>query len=123
VDNVLQTDATKERGLYREITVGTKLNIQGILLLYFDPHYVPDLPTGERLGHESGVELVLMSDFFLRAGMLKNASVPFLPNRSSVGYGIGLGWMAPRLSLDYGLSRIIDPMPATAHNFGATIYF
>lgn len=123
VDNLLETDAGLARNLYREFILGTKINVMGIVLLYFDPHYVPTYPTrGERWGYEAGIEFPLMSDLYLRGGLFKASRIPFQGVRGR-GYGLGLGWLAPRISLDYGLQRVIEPVAATAHVFGATIFF
>ncbi len=122
VDNIFQTETGQKINLYREFILGTKFNVQGIVLVYFDPHYTPSLPQGGKYGHELGLEFVMMSDLFFRLGQFTNAMVPYLSSYGR-GYGIGLGWVAPRISLDYGLSRAIEPLATTAHAFSATIYF
>ncbi len=121
IDNLFESDAGIARGNYREFTIGTKINLQSIVLLYIDPHYTPSVETG-KLGVESGIEFVLMSDLFLRLGLFRNSNIPYQASRGR-GYGIGLGWMAPRLSLDYAIQRAIEPMATTAHIFGATAFF
>ncbi len=121
-DNMLENSAGQERGLYREYILGLKLNMKEIVLTYFDPHYTPSLSSGQQYGYEAGLEFVLMSDLFLRLGMFRNSNVPFQGGRGR-GYGFGLGWVAPRMSLDYGLSRALEPVAAVAHTFGATLYF
>jgi hypothetical protein len=120
-DNLIQSDAARDRDLYREFTLGTKFNVQGIVLVYFDPHVATDL-TGQTYGHEVGLEFVMMQDLFLRVGGFRNSRVPF-ENAHGRGYGIGFGWVAPRLSIDYGISRALSPVAATAHVLGATVYF
>jgi len=127
-DNMLQTERSKSFGLYREILIGSKINIMGIVMLYFDPHYTPDLPDSSlRFGHELGLEVTLLSDIFFRLGNFRNAKVPFQAGAHGRGYGIGIGWVAPKISLDYGISRVIESyegLPrATAHTFGATVFF
>lgn len=126
VDNVVQGDDSKSAGLYRQFILGTKFNVESIIIAYFDPHVTPDLPAtidqNSTFGFEAGIEFPLMTDFFLRLGMLRNSYVPFV-SRYSNGYGLGFGWLAPRISLDYALSRVITPLPGTAHTFGLTTYF
>jgi len=121
-DNLLQTSAGKQWNLYREFTLGMKFNVQSIVLVYIDPHLTPDLPTSSEFGYQAGVEFVIMQDVFLRMGHFQNAMTPFSSTYGE-GYGVGLGWVAPRISLDYGMSRVLHPHPETSHNFGATIYF
>lgn len=123
VDNLFQSDEGKERGFYREFILGTKVNVQGIVLLYFDPHYTPNLPSGDTYGHELGAEFVLGSDFFLRLGMFRNSAVPMLAGARGRGFGFGLGWIGPRTSLDYGIQRVLEPVGATSHIVGLSVYF
>lgn len=121
LDNVFQTDSGKARGLYRELVIGTKFNIMGIMLIYFDPHWTPSL-SDSKYGHETGLELTMFKDFFLRFGAFRNASVAFEGLRGR-GYGTGVGWIAPKVSFDYGLSRVLEPQAATAHTLGMTLFF
>jgi hypothetical protein len=126
LDNVLQTDEAKEQGFYRELKLGSKVNIMSIFLVYLDPHFTPSLPVGENFGYEAGLEFVLMSDLFLRLGHFTNSHVPFQNARGS-GFGAGFGWIGPRLSLDYAYQRVThsnEGLPkAGAHTLGATVYF
>jgi hypothetical protein len=122
-DNLMESAKGKERGLYREFILGLKFNIDGILLVYLDPHYAPSLGSSERVGIEAGLEFIMASDFFLRLGYLKNATVPFQGGARGKGVGAGFGWIAPRLSIDYGFSKSIEPRNSLAHTLGATAYF
>ncbi|MGK5089934.1 hypothetical protein WDW86_20475 [Bdellovibrionota bacterium FG-2] len=124
VDNVLETSDGKARGLYREYIAGTKLNIQSMILLYFDPHLAPSVSQlGQpSFGFESGIEFTAMSDLLLRGGIFRDAHVPFVNTRGS-GYGLGFGWLAPRVSFDFAMSRISVPFIATAYTAGMTVYF
>ncbi len=122
VDNILQRPEGKKINLYREITLGTKFNIMEILLLYVDPHWTPSLERGRWIGYEFGAEITVMSDFYIRLGNFKNARQPYLL-RYANGWGAGLGWLGPKLSIDYGLSRVNAPILAFAHNLGLTLYF
>lgn len=120
-DNLIQTDEGKEFGLYREYTLGTKVNIKGIAMLYFDPHYAPDAPGG-MYGYEAGAELSIVSDFFLRGGFFRASNIPF-ENVRGHGWGLGVGWIAPRISFDYAYQRAVDPVFASSHNIGVTVFF
>lgn len=123
IDNLIQTEAAKELGIYREIILGMKFNIKGIVLAYLDPFVTPSLTldTG-LLGYSGGLEFVIMRDFFLRVGHHYNSYVPFLGKRAH-GMGLGFGWMGPKISLDYGFARIFQPTPAWSHTFGTTFFF
>ncbi len=121
VDNLLENSAGKSRGLYREFTLGSKFNVEKIVLVYADPHFVPGL-SKDRFGYETGLEFVMLADFFLRVGMFKHSNVPSLSSRGN-GYGTGFGWVGPRMSFDYGLERTVEPVVSTAHVFGTTLYF
>lgn len=123
VDNIVQSNAGVQRSLYRQIILGTKVNLKGIVLGYLDPHLTPDLPGGNTLGYNAGLEFVVMSDLFLRIGTFRNSSIPFQGSARGNGYGVGLGWIAPRISLDFGISRVMEPQAATSYVFGSTIFF
>ncbi|OFZ82388.1 MAG: hypothetical protein A2583_16505 [Bdellovibrionales bacterium RIFOXYD1_FULL_53_11] len=122
IDNIIQSKEMMAIGLRREYILGIKINIQGIVLLYLDPHLTQTLSIHEGFGQEIGGEFIVMKDFFIRAGMLRNATIPWLGQRGRA-YGFGLGWVAPRISLDAGIARAIEPRAATAYVFGATVYF
>lgn len=123
VDNALDSEASRARGLRREFILGTKFNLDRIVLVYFDPQYAPARPGSQRYGFSAGLEFVLMADLFLRTGMFRNTVIPHAMNTVGRGYGVGLGWVGPRMSLDYGLSRTVDPRSLTAHSMGVSIYF
>lgn len=124
IDNLIQSANAKYYGYYREYRIGTKFNYQGIFLAYFDPQLSPDVPAGQggKFGHSLGLEFPFMSDFFVRLGEFRETKVPFARVRGR-GYGFGVGWIAPKLSLDYGLERMVSPVAATAHSFGMTVFF
>ncbi|MBI4925023.1 MAG: hypothetical protein HY843_03780 [Bdellovibrio sp.] len=122
VDNIFETEEGKSHGMLREITLGFKANLKSIVIAYFDPHVIPSLPTHERNGFESGLEFVFMSDIYLRVGYYQNSTIPYQSSRGQ-GFGAGIGWVAPRLSIDYGFSRALKPVQASAHTVGATVYF
>lgn len=123
IDNLLETDNGKSVGMYREFTLGTKFNIQQILLVYADPHYTPGLPGNSEWGYELGLEFVFMTDFFFRLGNFKNSSLPSQPNLRSQGYTWGLGWIGPRMSFDFAMARALGPKLFTDLTAGVTLYF
>ncbi len=121
-DNLVESSTGLAQGLNREIILGTKINLSGIAMVYLDPHFYPTAPASlPNYGHELGVELTIFKDLFIRGGSYKNSMVPFLGQKGS-GWGAGLGWIAPRISLDYGFSLSSEPVQATAHSLGFTVY-
>ncbi len=132
-DNLIQSEQVRARGMLREITLGSKFNVEGIFLVYADPHLTMEQPKTKYsdlpYGYQFGLEFPLLSDLFLRFGRFANSYVPFFqsPHWDAVhhgsGYGFGAGWLAPKVSIDYGLERMILPQSASAHHIGATIYF
>ena len=120
IDNLFESDLGKAHGMFRDVALGLKFNVQSIVLAYIDPQVTPSL--GRPFGYSAGLEFVLMQDLFLRWGRFQNVNVPYLAQRGT-GYGLGFGWIAPRMSLDYGLTRSFEPLATTAHSFSATLYF
>lgn len=121
VDNLFQT--SPERNFDREFVLGTKFNFSPFFMIYLDPHYVPSLSSGQKkLGYEIGLEVPFFKEFFFRIGKYMSSTVPYQAGRGD-GYGLGAGWVAPRMSLDYSFSRNLHPINGFSHNFGASIYF
>jgi len=125
IDNVFRSEAGRARNAPREIILGTKINLNQILLVYFDPHWHPDRGS-ENFGHETGLEIPFYKDFFLRAGAFRNAYVPMFSGIGD-GVGAGVGWIGPKIVFDYGFKRITGSkfgLPsATSHLFGLTVFF
>lgn len=120
IDNLFESEEGLRYAMYREFILGTKANVMGIVLVYFDPHYAPNAP--DSFGHELGVEFPFFTDFFLRLGNFRNSTVPWLSLRGR-GYAAGLGWIGPRMSVDFALHRTLEPVVATTSDFGVTVYF
>jgi len=120
-DNLIQNSLAQQYNFYREFTIGTKYNALNILSVYYDPHYAPSVGSN-RFGWEGGIEFPLFVDFSLRGGLYQNSKVPSLNNRGS-GWGTGLGWMGPKISLDYAFSRETSPVDDSEHTIGTTIFF
>jgi hypothetical protein len=118
VDNIVESDLGKQFNFYREFIIGVKVNIDKQLFIYFDPHLVPDLPS--TYGHELGVEVTPLSDFFIRLGQFTNAKSS--ANIYGNGFGVGIGWLFPRASFDYGLERQLSPVGIVNHMLGMTLY-
>lgn len=126
-DNLLQTNAARERGLEREFILGTKLNIESILILYGDPHWVPSRAGSAQgaFGYEVGAEFTAFKDLMFRAGMFSGATVGFQRARAN-GFSVGAGWAGPRISIDYAFTRTTpgpESLDGYMHSIGTTIYF
>ena len=123
VDNALESARSLDQGLYREVALGVKFNVDKIVLVYVDPHVTPSLESSARYGHEAGLEFVMLSDFFLRIGNFRNSAIPYLGAARGNGWGTGFGWIGPRFSIDYGLSRALTPTLGSNHSMGMAFYF
>ena len=123
IDNILNNG--KSQGFVREVILGTKFSLNNVLSIYIDPHFTGDLD--RKWGFEAGAEFPFFSDLFFRIGKFQSATVPFISqrvaNQRGDGYGAGVGWLAPKLALEYGYSRVLAPLSAYSHQFGVTIYF
>jgi hypothetical protein len=124
-DNLIENSTSLSAGLYREITLGTKVNVENVANVFIDPHWTPSLGANA-WGYEAGIELTPMTDLAVRFGAFKNSSIAVYNGRGT-GFSTGIGWMAPKLSLDYAWMRILDSpagVPASSvHVFGANIFF
>lgn len=122
VDNIFQPQANLAYDMYREYILGSKFNIMGVVLIYFDPHLAPSVPDGNTFGHELGVEFPFMQALFFRLGNFRNANVAAISERGS-GYSIGAGWVAPSSSFDFALQRVLDPVLCNVYSFAMTVFF
>lgn len=121
VDNVFENTKGKAWGLYREFALGIKFNVKGLLLAYVDPHYVPNKP-GSAFGYEAGIEIPLFRDLFIRAGKSENSMQPHIATYGD-GYGMGFGWIFPRLSIDAAFSRTVNPVQTDNRMISFTISY
>jgi hypothetical protein len=125
-DNLVTNSNTSQLGLHRELVLGTKFKATEKLLFYIDPHFrlgaIDSLRMSSATGYEIGSEIGLFKDFYLRLGRFKNVTRTEA-RANADGFGYGFGWIAPRVSLDYGTERILTPTDQLTHNFGVTFYF
>ena len=121
VDNVVESQMAQSYNFYREFVLGTKVNVMGIVMLYFDPHLAPDYP-GSSFGTEMGAEFTLMQDLFLRLGYFNNSAIPEEAGVRGNGFAAGFGWIGPRMSIDYAFSKVLSPARGTSHVVGLTVY-
>lgn len=94
--------------------------------IYLDPFYTPKYGHGNKAGYNFGIEFGLLADFFFRVGKYQDAEVPYLSTRGN-GFGLSLGWIGPKLNVDYALSRATQTHNGngliTVNSFAATIFF
>ncbi len=121
IDNLIENTASKRWNLYREVSLGTKFNIQKILLIYADPQYTPNAP-GKKFGYQVGAELPLFSDLYARFGINRDVIQPHLAAYGR-GVGWGAGWIFPKISLDFAMYRTIAPVRSSGKVFSATVSF
>jgi hypothetical protein len=120
IDNLQESAAARKAGFLREFTLGSKVSLDKIVLLYFDPHWTPHAES--RYGYEAGAEFPFLSDIFLRMGQFKNSWLSSWNVRGQ-GYSVGLGWIAPKISFDFAIQRVTAPVVTRATTLGTTIYF
>lgn len=119
IDNLM---ATFERTFY----LGLKFIPVHNVMIFFDPLYTPEHTTGKKLGYHLGIEFGLLADFYFRIGQYRHGEIPYLGTRGN-GFGLGAGWIGPKLNFDYALARALstekgDPF-TSVHSFSTTIYF
>jgi len=109
-------------GLHREITLGTQWNINSIFFLFFDPLWVFNESQEKKLGYQLGLEIPFLDSLFFRLGKFQNVRMIEQRYRGE-GYGIGVGWQAPKISLNYGLSfSALSSKKIMTHYFGLNVY-
>lgn len=106
IDNLMETDEGKKRNLFRTLYFGFKFIPTKEIQIYLDPLYSPSYSAGNKAGYSVGVEFGLLADFFLRMGKFMDAEVPYMNTRGE-GFGLGLGWIGPKLNIDYSMHRVV----------------
>ena len=125
VDNLIQGQESKQRNLFRTVYLAFKFIPTKDVEFFFDPLYSPDYQAGNKSGFSLGVELGLLADFYFRAGKFKDAEITHLDSRGD-GYGVGLGWIGPRINFDYAFSRVTTShagLASTVHSLSTTLFF
>ena len=126
-ENLLETEDGKSQNWNRNVILGSQFNVMNIFSLMVDGQYTPEISSNTRGGYALGAEFKVMSDFYLRGGTFQNMIVPFARAQGR-GASFGIGWIAPRISLDYAFTRLLSSpvagIPsASSHQFSATMYF
>jgi hypothetical protein len=126
VDNLVANTAQTSRNLDRTAFVALKLIAAHKIEFYLDPFYSPAYSHGNKAGYSVGIEIGMLEDLYLRMGKYQDAEVTHLNTRGN-GFGMGLGWIGPKLNLEYAMNRTLSSHAGnsmtTSHSTGATIYF
>ena len=126
VDNLLESDQSKARNLYRTFFLGTKFIPTKEVLIYVDPLYSPSYNLGKKIGYSAGLELSVLTDFYLRGGIFHDAEVTYANTRGQ-GIAWGVGYLGPKIHLDYALHRMLVSNNSsgitTANSAEMTIFF
>ncbi len=126
IDNLMQSKAGVARNLYRTFYLGTKFKTLDVVQIYIDPVYSPSYAAGKKAGYAAGIELGIMADIFLRFGQFINSDVPYINTHGS-GFGMGFGWMGPKLFVDYGYHHVGSTdsglTSVNAHSLSFTVFF
>lgn len=104
IDNLFQTSSGIQRGLYRTFYLANRFEAFRSIQFYIDPFYSPSY-TYKKLGYSAGLEFHLLADFQLRMGQFVNSDQPHLQTRGN-GYAFGVGWIGPRISLEYAFQKL-----------------
>jgi hypothetical protein len=125
IDNLIEDRARMGKGLYRTAFLAFKFIPTKKVEFFVDPLYSPSYDRGPKAGYSAGLELGMLEDFYLRLGKFQDGEVAHLGTRGS-GLGFGLGWIAPKLNVEYALCRTQSTHTAggdVAHSGALTIFY
>jgi hypothetical protein len=126
VDNLIANADQRSRNLHRTLYAATRLIAARKIQLYFDPFFSPDYPGGSKGGFTAGAEIGMLEDLYLRIGRSVDAEIAHLNTRGS-GYGIGVGWVGPKISLEGAIHKTLSAHggrpTGTAQSAAVQIYF
>lgn len=119
VQTSLSIDGLFQKTSQREMIFGSRWNLSSWAVFYADLHRRGS-PFDHPWGYAMGLELPVFQDLFIRGGQFYqiNSIQPIL----SRGYAFGLGWLAPRLSLNYSTSWVKEPQPIRVHQLGMSVF-
>ncbi|NDD93273.1 hypothetical protein EBZ37_14480 [bacterium] len=126
VDNVIAGAPQTNRNLHRTFFSSVRLNAARKVDFYFDPFFSPSYGGGNKGGFSVGTEIGMLEDLYLRLGRSVDAEIPHLNTRGS-GYGVGIAWVGPKISLEAAMNRTLTAHTAgvtgTAHSGAVHIFF
>lgn len=106
-----------------ELVIGTRFRITERFMIYVDPHFRLSTSFKDPLiGHEIGAEFPIFKDLYFRMGGFRAGQISEIGGRAN-GVGYGVGWVAPRLSLDFSVEHLLVPVDQVSHTTGMTVYF
>jgi hypothetical protein len=126
IDNLIASGEQRSRNLHRTLYLATRVVAARKIQFYFDPFFSPDYPGGNKGGFSAGAEIGMLDDLYLRLGRSVDSEITHLNNRGS-GYGVGIGWLGPKICIDLALSRTLSAhaggLTGTAQSAAVQIYF
>jgi hypothetical protein len=125
IDNLIEDRARISKGLYRTAYLAFKFIPTKKVEFFVDPLYSPSYELGRKAGYSAGMELGMLEDFYFRIGKFQDGEIAHLGTRGS-GYGFGLGWIAPKLNIEYAMSRAQTTHTAggdVAHSGALTVFY
>jgi hypothetical protein len=125
VDNLLEDQTRISKGLYRTAYLAFKFIPTKKVEFFVDPLYSPSYSLGKKAGYSAGMELGMLEDLYFRVGKFQDGEIAHLGTRGS-GYGFGLGWIAPKLNVEYAMSRAQTTHTAggdVAHSGALTVFY
>ena len=126
IDNLIEDRTRISKGLYRTAYLAFKFIPARKIEFFVDPLYSPSYALGKKAGFSAGMELGMLEDFYLRVGKFQDGEIAHLGTRGS-GHGFGLGWIAPKLNVEYALSRTLQTHTTgggdVAHSGALTVFY
>jgi hypothetical protein len=125
IDNLIEDQTRLKQSWFRTAFLAFKFIPASKVEFFLDPLYSPSYTAGPKAGYSGGVEIGMLEDFYLRLGRFQDGEIAHTSTRGS-GYGFGLGWIAPKLNLEYGMSRVLTSHTGTGdmvHSGGMTVFF
>lgn len=92
-------DPFKKRPLDTRAILGAQYIYQDFISVMFDMGTDYNLPMEEKFLYKGAVQFKVFTDFFVRAGLFNDKGL------GEKGSGAGIGWVQPRLVLDFALKN------------------
>lgn len=113
LDNIVRRNTDEPFMGGRKIGVGVKTNLKNILSVYADYTESLGKQTLTQPSYGIAAELALGADFFARGG---------ISGFEKKSWGLGGGWMGPKLGINYGYQKRTSPREGFEHSVSAEIY-
>lgn len=97
----------------KEFSFAAKINFKDLLLVYGDFVHATSTYYGGYPMYHSGAEIALGNEFFARGGMF---------GFRNTGWGLGGGWVGPKLGLNYGYQKQTNESQEKLHTLTLDLY-